>query len=152
MTKSVLNVDYYQILEDAYKEHGNVIVAFDFDNTVFDYHNKGLDFSQVIELLKECENLEFPLICLTSNTGKRVDFIDHYIKEVLGINSTAYKGVNVQAVKEEERTDFFIPYAGCSSDKYTKPYFNILLDDKAGLGDAYRTLRKLVNNIKINNI
>ena len=31
-------------LEEEYKEHGSLFVAFDYDNTVFDYHGKGFTF------------------------------------------------------------------------------------------------------------
>lgn len=60
---NIFDINYYKILQDVYNEHGQVIVAFDFDNTVYDYHKKGLDCSKVIDLIKECDELEFPLIC-----------------------------------------------------------------------------------------
>lgn len=44
-------------LLEEYKKYGKLIVAFDYDNTIFDYHNNGGDYSCVIELLKRCARL-----------------------------------------------------------------------------------------------
>lgn len=46
-------------LLEEYKKYGELIVAFDYDNTIFDYHNNGGDYSCVIELLKRCARLGF---------------------------------------------------------------------------------------------
>ena len=35
-------------LLEEYKKYGELIVAFDYDNTIFDYHNNGGDYSCVI--------------------------------------------------------------------------------------------------------
>lgn len=49
-------------LLEEYKKYG---VAFDYDNTIFDYHNNGGDYSCVIELLKRCARLGFELVLFT---------------------------------------------------------------------------------------
>lgn len=49
------------------KYQGKLVVAFDFDNTIFDYHNDGGDYSGVISLLKECSEEGFIMVLFTSN-------------------------------------------------------------------------------------
>lgn len=45
-------------LVDNWKQHGRIIIAFDFDNTVYDYYEKNYTYTKVIDLLKECKNME----------------------------------------------------------------------------------------------
>lgn len=136
---NVLKVNQYKILEDAYKKHGNIIVCFDFDNTVYDFHQKGIDFTPVRELLKECDELGFQLICHTSNGGPRLTFIRFYLNEVVGIHGIEHNLLINRTTKYDssEATEF-----------HTKPYANIYLDDKGGLVETYKRLRKLVTKIK----
>lgn len=55
-------------LKGEYDKYGKLIVAF--DNTIYDFHNNGGDYSEVIELLKECIKLEFDLILFTVDPDK----------------------------------------------------------------------------------
>lgn len=55
-------------LLEEYHKYRKLIV--DFDNTIFDYHNTGGDYSCVIELLKECSLLGFEMILFTTDYGK----------------------------------------------------------------------------------
>lgn len=86
-----------RLLEEYYK-YGKLTVAFDFDNTIYDYHKNGGDYSEVIQLLQDCSKLGFELILFTSK----------------------------------------------------KPYYNILLDDRAGLEESYEILKYVVDEIKLN--
>ena len=47
----------FQELRDRLKheieKYGKIFIAFDFDNTIFDYHNQGKDYSEIISLLKK---------------------------------------------------------------------------------------------------
>lgn len=49
-------------LLEEYHKYGKLIVAF--DNTIFDYHNNGGDYSEVINLLNKCYKLEFDIVYL----------------------------------------------------------------------------------------
>ena len=42
-------------LIEEWKKYGEIVIAFDFDNTVYDYHKKGHSYNQVINLLRECK-------------------------------------------------------------------------------------------------
>jgi hypothetical protein len=145
---NVLDIDYCKLLNDTYEKHQKLIVAFDFDNTVFDYHKQGIDYSPIVNLLKDCDALGFPLICLTSNTGDRLIFIKHYLEEVLGIRGIKSLSVNDQYLGSDSiESNNICIYSPTTN--FTKPYFNILLDDKAGLKESYERLNKLILNIKL---
>lgn len=111
-------------LLQEFKKYKTLIVGFDFDNTIFDFHQNGGDYSEVVELLRECRRLRFNLCLFTIE-----DRMDWKYKECcrLGI-SPDY--VNESPVVFENGGN--------------KPYFNIFLDDRAGLESAYRILKQVV--------
>lgn len=130
-------MDYYlnktnQIdrLVKEYDKYKKIIVAYDFDNTVYDYHKKGYDFSQVVELLRQCEDLGFYLVVYTCKPKAEHDFIRNYLES----NDIPYDAINENA-----------PFINFSTEKL---YYNILLDDRAGLSSAYKTLEGLINYIR----
>lgn len=53
-------------LLEEYKKYGKLIVAFDYDNTIFDYHNNGGDYSCVVNLLRHCTMLGFEMILFST--------------------------------------------------------------------------------------
>jgi len=114
-----------------------LIIGFDFDCTIYDFHNEGLYTAPVISLLQRCSNLGFTmcLFSLTSNDAKMtiVEKVQ-YCKD-LGINVT---WINDSPVLREQITAF-----------NSKPYFNILLDDRAGLGSAYSILLETLDELNI---
>lgn len=118
-----------------YKKHPRLIIACDFDDTIFGYHNKDDDHSDVINLLKECSELNFYIVIFSASSQDRFDFMIKYA-ESMGIKVCA--AVNKNAIE--------LPYG-----HWGKIYYNILLDDRAGLKNAYETLRILIDKIKNKN-
>ena len=103
-------------LMKEWDEHGSLFVAFDFDNTVFDYHRKGFSFPAVEFLLRECKKAGLKLILFTAKeTKEELDRCVDYCKE---------RGYEPD----------FINMSPVMNTK--KPYYNILLDDRAGLEGA----------------
>lgn len=123
----VLNIDYYERLKQDYLTHGSLFVAFDYDNTVFDYHSKGIDYSDVIHLLRNCKSLGFTLILFTGNEGEKLKTI---------LSNLNNRKIPFDLVNENP----LMPTR--------KPYYNILLDDRAGLVESYNTLKKLTDAIR----
>jgi len=113
-----------RLLRECLK-HGGLIVYFDFDNTIYDYHNIGDTYPKVINILKECSDKGFSLVCFTAN--KDVNFVKQYISD-LGI---IIKGVNIDII---------------NVGNGVKPYFNILLDDRCGLRSAIEDLEFVLEN------
>lgn len=100
-----------------WNEHGKIIVAFDFDGTVFDYLGTGSTHEKVIGLLKEIQN-DAHIYCFSARNEEDYNFLESQIKE----KDILCDGINI---------DYdFIKFRG------RKPYYNILLDDRSGLSSA----------------
>ena len=103
-----------------YAQHQSLIVAVDFDDTVFDYHKVGHTYERVWELLKRCQQLGFHLVLFTGT---------HMDKWQSQIDYMADHGITVAPKVNANPID--LPFGN-----YGKMYYNILLDDRAGLGQA----------------
>lgn len=126
-------------LLEEYRKYGSLIVAFDYDNTIFDYHNKGGDYSCVIELLKSCTILGFEMILLSTeeSENKIVEKQTECLK--MGIGNS----IN-NIIIPPFRSSRLFPNS-------KKPYYNILLDDRAGLEESYEILKYVVDEINESN-
>ena len=124
---NVLELDYYERLQSDYLKHGSLFVAFDYDNTVYDFHQKGIDYSAIIDLLRQCKALGFTMILFTGNEDEKLDAI----KADLINRKIPFDWVNENPLMNTR-----------------KPYYNILLDDRAGLIEAFNLLKRLVEWIK----
>lgn len=107
------------------EKYGSLVVAYDFDNTVYDFHKEGHKYPLVIDLLRECKEMGDTLIVFTAST--KYKFIEQYLKE----NNIPYDLIN-------ENPPFFI-----TAGEVKKIYYNILLDDRAGLESAYNALKEV---------
>ncbi len=124
------NASFLRLLTE-YEKYGSIVVAYDFDNTVYDFHKKGETYSQVIELLRQLHSINCYMICFTANID--TEFIYSYLMN----NNIPYHAVN-------ENPPFF------KSDA-KKIYYNVLLDDRAGLIQTYQELKLLFTIIKQKN-
>jgi hypothetical protein len=103
-------------LMSQYKEHGKLIIAFDFDDTVFDYRQKGDTFHKIHRLLREAKKRGYTLILFTCREG---------MAQVLASKWCFSNGFGPDYLNDSP-----VGNGG------TKPYYNLLLDDKAGLRQA----------------
>ncbi|MBE0390623.1 hypothetical protein [Flavobacterium sp. PL002] len=115
-------------LFEEYKTHQSIVVAFDFDDTVYDFHKKGRLYNDVIELLKKLQSINCYLICWTGQDD--IDFVSNYLKK----NNIPFDSINEN------------PTFHKSSSR--KIYANAYLDDRAGLKQVYDELNQLVLDIK----
>lgn len=112
-----------------YKKYGKLIVAFDYDDTVFDTHDNGWDYSMVIDLLQRVRPYAF-IICWSASPESRYrEMYEHF----------AEKGIPCDAINEN---------APWIADKGRKIYANIYLDDRSGLQTAYWALLTLVKELE----
>jgi len=119
-----------QRLFDEWEKYGSLILAFDFDNTVSPYPlEKEYEFPKVIELLRKCKLLGFHLTLFTSCNEDRFPEIKKYCAD----NDIPYDSIN--------DTPDFIPFKG------RKVYYNLLLDDRAGLSAACSILDNVLHRI-----
>lgn len=114
----------YLRLRDEYTKYEQLIVAVDFDNTLFDFHSKGETYPKLEKLLRDCKKLNMFIIIYTARND--LDFIEKYMLT----NNLPYDTINCNAP--------FIQTDGL------KLYYSILLDDRAGLPSAYKILNKLI--------
>lgn len=114
-----------------YEAHEKLIVAVDFDDTVFDFHEKSFSYERVLNLLSRCQNLGFYLVLFTASDKSR------HISQLLYMHS---KGIMIHSVNQNP---IDLPYG-----KEGKIFYNILLDDKAGLGQACDILEEVVTKIE----
>lgn len=113
-----------------YNDYGSLIIAYDYDNTVYDYHNNGDKYDGVIKLLRACKDEKFHLTVFTSCNDDRFPEIRQYLID----NDIPFNAIN--------ETPDFIPFKG------RKVYYNHLLDDRAGLSSAVEILWRVVVNIR----
>src|SRR5690606_2357736 len=106
----VFEFNFYERLQKDYLVHKSLFVAYDYDNTVFDYHNQGINYDSVIELLRVCKSLGFTLILFTGNEGEQLEVIK---KDLVA------RGIPFDLINENPLM------------KTRKPYYNVLLDDRA---------------------
>lgn len=115
-----------------YHLHGKLIVAFDFDDTVFDYHGKGRTYERVLELLRRCQKLGFWLVLFTACDPNKRDDQRAYL---------AQQGIQIHSINENPIP---LPFG-----HHGKIYFNVLLDDRAGLGQAVETLTRVLDRVEV---
>lgn len=119
-------------LVTEWKKYGKIIVAVDFDETVFDFHGAGHTYDAVLELIRRCQKIGCYTMILTANDDpKRHEFIKEYLAE---------KGINVDTINDN------LPHVPFRT---RKPFYNVLLDDRAGLSSAYNTLSRAENIMKM---
>lgn len=117
----------YNRLVEAQAEHDRLIIAYDIDDTVRPY--KSLSCENVKSLIKRAKKILNPyFIVFTANPhkGKNIDFLES--------QGLPYDAIN-------ENADFIGRYGDG-----LKVYYNLLLDDKAGLKEAYDALDRLCDD------
>ena len=116
-------------LIEEWKKYGKIIIAYDFDDTVYDFHEKGRIYNDMVSLLKRCKKVGAYFIVFTANND--INMIEAYLT-----------GSNIPFDKINENMEFI---------KFTarKIYYNVLLDDRAGLKSAYDTLLTVVEYMEL---
>lgn len=112
--------------------HDSLIIAYDYDNTVYDYHNVGCDFTRIIDLLNECKNYGGKFIVYScSPESRHLDMINYLNKHNIPFDSI---NENIITLHGGEG----------------KLFYNILLDDRAGLRLSYEYLNTALMVMKKN--
>lgn len=118
-------------LVEVYKEHGKIIVGCDFDDTIFPYTEVD-DIKDrckmVIDLIQSIRS-EI-ILCLYSCDSPRNLRYKAHIMDLNGI-----------------KPDYIMESPVKITEYDTKPYFNILLDDKAGIHESIANLNQFKKQI-----
>lgn len=128
----------YRRLENQFKEHKTLIIAYDLDDTVRPYRSSTC--KETIKVIKRCNELLHPIfIVYTANPNLEQAKVD---LEKLGL---PYHAIN-------DYPQGTMPYQlwKTKQDNPTvKLYYNVLLDDKSfGLRDSCRALSILCNKVE----
>lgn len=114
-----------------YRTHGKLIVALDFDDTVFDFHSLGNNYDAVIKLVRKAKRFGFYIVLFTGSDPSCYDNQKQYLR---------MHGIEVEEAVNKNP----IPL---SFGNHGKMYYNILLDDRAGLGQACAILEAVLDHI-----
>lgn len=111
----------------VYDKHKSIIIAVDFDDTINNYSGQNFDVEYVIDLIKESQRLLNAKVILF--TCRENDLLE-------------------QAIEYCNQHNLRIDAANSSLETYTypsrKPFYNILLDDKACLPECCEVLERLI--------
>ena len=119
-------------LFEEYKKHPRLIVACDFDSTVFPWKlPEDTDFSDTFNVLHRAAKHKFFIVLFTASALERWQEMIKYMAD---------RGIEVAAVN---RNIINLPYGD-----FGKIYYNILLDDRAALGQSIEILNKLIDRIE----
>ena len=117
-----------------HETHGGLTVAVDFDNTLYDYHfeaekrlRKEYDFSELHKLLVRLKAAGCFIIIWTANDD------EEFVRRFLAEREIPYDVINQNP-----------PYFRSTSRKI---FYNVLLDDAAGLRETYLLLCRFLELI-----
>ena len=123
----------YEKLKGVYDEHNNIILAVDFDDTIYDWKSVGLSCDYVVDLVKRCQNkLNAKVMLFTCRIDHHLDFAVKHCNEI---------GLNLWGIN-------YNPDHGFTNGK---PFYNVLLDDKACLENVCDILELLLEKCSDNN-
>ena len=124
-------MDYYLNYQNAlyrlkqeYEKYGQIIIAYDYDDTIFDFHNVGRKYDLVVNLLRAW-NGRAKFICFSASPEERYPAMLEYITK----NEIPCDKINESIEGTPEGR---------------KVYYNILLDDRSGLIQSYNLLNDLL--------
>ena len=126
----LIDIVSIQRLVKEWVKHKSLIIAYDYDNTVFDYHNNGYEFEFVIDLLRESKKYGAKFIVYSCSPATRHD----EMREYLNSNDIPFDTINQNIVELHGGEG--------------KLFYNIFLDDRAGLKSACSILSSAMTVIK----
>ena len=107
-------------LLNEWKKHNSIVIGVDFDDTIYDCHSNGFEFPHTVTTLKRAQSLGAKLCVWTANADKEL------VERTWSKLGLAYDCYNRSPIVLHENQ--------------VKPYFNLLVDDRAGLGSALHVL------------
>jgi pimeloyl-CoA synthetase len=125
------SIPYLDRLEQEWKQHGKIIIACDYDDTISPWKLNSFDPKRVIEVLKIAKEVGAYLTIFTACSDDRYP-------EIMGYCSS--KGLKIDSIN---KTPIDLPYG-----RGGKVYANIFIDDRAGLNEALNILEFAMYKIR----
>lgn len=124
----------YERLWAEYTKYGSLIVAVDYDDTLFDFHGTGESYEMVQQLVRDLHSIGCKIIIWSGS--ENINDMDIYLRE----NNIPCNLINENLIVNGK---------WASGKDSRKVYANVYIDDRASLRETYYTLRKLIKNVKI---
>jgi len=129
--KNPESIPYLERLEREWEQHGKIIIACDFDDTISPWSMKNSDFKRVIDLLIVAKQTGAYITIFTACNEERYDEIRNYCHT---------NGLEIDSIN---KTPIDLPYG-----KNGKVYANIFIDDRAGLNESLNILEFAMYRIR----
>ena len=123
----------YERLWAEYNKYGSLIVAVDFDDTLYDFHGTGESYDMVQQLVRDLHSIGCKIIIWSGS--ENVNDMDKYLTK----NSIPWDLIN---------ENLLINGNWASGKDSRKVYANVYIDDRSGLEQVYNDLTKLVRNVR----
>lgn len=120
-----ISMKYVDRLFEEWKQHGKIIIALDYDDTISPWKLEGFSPDPVINAVREAQKTGAYVLIHTSCDPDRFEEIKEYCNSV---------GIKIDAINSNPIS---IPFGNATA---SKPYANIYLDDRAGLTEAREIL------------
>ena len=133
MDKYLKSNSAYDRLWAEYTKYNSLIVAVDYDDTLFDFHGTGGSYEMVHQLVRDLHSVGCKIIIWTGS--ENINDIDNYLQQ----NNIPWDLIN-------ENLQINGNWAHGKDSR--KIYANVYLDDRAGLFQVYNDLTKLVENVR----
>lgn len=115
-------------LRNEFRKYGELIIAYDFDYTVHNYQDENYSYEFVVNLLRLWRPYANYIVFTASP-----EYRFKYIKDYLTKNNIPFDTINSEILERH----------------YTrKVYYNVFLDDRAGLGEISEILMELYKEIE----
>ena len=114
--------------EKEFEKYGKLIIAYDFDYTVHNYQNESFTYKYISNLLREWRPYA-TFVIFSASPESRFD----YIKKHLEAHDLPYDAINRDVIER---------------DATKKIYYNVFLDDRAGLYETAKILENILEKIK----
>ena len=129
--KNPESIPYLDRLEKEWREHGKIIIAVDFDDTISPWKMTDFNFNKVIDILIKAKATGAYIVIFSACSPERFPEIRDYCLS---------KGLEIDAINENPIP---LPYG-----KNGKVYANIFIDDRAGLNESLQILEFAMYKIK----
>ena len=122
-------INFYNRLKEEYIKYKRLIIAVDFDDTISDFHKTGKCHDHVINVIKRWNNHAYIYLWTARNKERQREVVN-FCKN----NNIHFENINL----------------GCPDVDFDsrKPFYNVLLDDRAGLMGVVDVLERLINQIE----
>lgn len=128
-----------------YNHYGRLIVGVDFDNTIRPVKQDS-SCEAVVELLKRCSADPKIVLCLWTISGSSEGHLSNgHLSLQEKVEYCKSLGIKLDYINKSP----FLEDEFLEDDSCKKQFFNVLLDDRAGLESAYRNLKYVLDNAEI---